>query len=147
MLTTPGRSLMTPPSAARVSGVAVTSVWEPNTATSLAWMPTTSSAISCKGRRSLPLGDRYRGDLVAAEPEKPTDDLGGGHEGDHRRLHDRDQVGGNLGRRLQLHEAGAVVESAEKQSRGQDPPRVAAGEERDGDRVKAVTGGDRRRHV
>src|ERR1700682_1961071 len=109
MLTTPERSLMTPPRAASVSGVAVTSVWEPKTAMSLGRMVTTSSAISCMGRHPL-LGDRHRGDLVAAEAEQPADDLGRGDKGDHRRLHDRDQVGRDLRCRLQLHEARPVVE-------------------------------------
>src|ERR1700694_1007652 len=98
MLTTPERSLITPPRAARVSGVAVTSVWEPKTAMSLARMFTTSSAISCIGRHSFALGDRDHCEGGAAEPEKPTDYLGRGDEGDHRRLDDRDQVGGDLGR-------------------------------------------------
>src|ERR1700738_2828228 len=105
LLTTPERSLMTPPRAASVSGVAVTSVWEPKTAMSLARMVTTSSAISCTGRRPFALGDGNRGHLIAAHPEQPADDLRRGDKGDHRRLHDRDQVRRHLGCRLQLHVA------------------------------------------
>src|SRR3982074_1023596 len=132
MLTTPERSLITPPRAARVRGVAVAGVWEPEMAMSLARMLTASSASSCMGRHPLALGDRHRADLVAAEPEQPADDLGGRHEGDDGGLDDRGQVGRDLGCRLQLHEAGAVVEGAEEQGGGQDSPRVAAGEERNG---------------
>src|ERR1700730_13474857 len=146
MLTTPERSLITPPRAASVSGVAVTRVWEPKMAMSLTRMLTTSSAISCMGRGTF-LGDHDRGggDLLAAEPEQPADDLGRGDEGDDRRLDDRDQVARDLG--LQLHEAGAVVEGAEEQCRRQDAPGIAPRQQSHGDCVEAVAGGDGRRHV
>src|SRR3981081_2932559 len=122
MLTTPERSLITPPRAASVSGVAVTSVWEPKTAMSLARMVTTSSAISCIGRRPFALGDGNRSHQVTAHAEQPADDLGRGDEGERRRLHDRNQVRRHLGCRLQLHVARPVMERAEEQRGGQDAP-------------------------
>src|SRR5205807_2063899 len=138
MLVTPDRSHMTPPKAASASGVAVTSVCEPKTVTSLAWIASSNTGDG------LALGDGDLGDLAFAEPEQPADDGGRGDEDDHRGLHDRDQVRGHL--RLQLHEAGPVVERAEQHRGRKDRPGVAAGEQRDRDRVKPVAGGDGRRH-
>src|SRR5438105_10655281 len=144
MLTTPERSDITPPRAASVSGVAVTRVWAPKTAMSIGRRLKARNARSDTGRDTLSLGDRHRADLVAADPEQPADDLGRGDEDDHRRLDDRDQVGGDLG--LQLHEAGPVVERAEEKGRREDAPGIASSQQRDGDGVDAVPGGDRRRH-
>src|SRR5207302_1207915 len=138
MLVTPERSHMTPPKAASASGVAVTSVCDPMTVMSPAWMASSNTGDG------LALGYRDLGDLSLAQPEQPADDGGRSDEDDHRGLHDRDQVGGDL--RLQLHEAGPVVERAEEHRGGQDRPRVAARQQGDRDRVKAVAGGERRRH-
>src|SRR5947209_1966544 len=97
MLTTPDRSDITPPSAASVSGVAVISVWLPKMARSSGRMLKASKARSGTRGHGLALGDGGSLQPVAADAEEPADDLRGRDEHDHRRLHDRDQVRGDLG--------------------------------------------------
>src|SRR5436305_3858060 len=121
MLTTPERSDMIPPSAASVSGVAVMSVCAPKMATSTGRMLKARKRSGTR-RGRLPLRDRGRLQLVAADAEQPADDLRRGDEDDDRRLDDGDQVARHLG--LQLHEARPVVEGSEEQCRGKDRPRV-----------------------
>src|SRR5439155_9025165 len=107
MLVTPERSHMIPPSAASTRGVAATTVAVARLTSWAFWnqapivATTLRDPLARRRGRESPLADADGGRGRLPEPQDPADQQRRGHEHDHRRLDDRDQVGRDL--RLQLH--------------------------------------------
>ncbi len=110
MLTTPERSESTPPSAAKISGVALTSV-------------SPASAISATTN--------------AVHVEPPRRDVAPSRErDDHETLDHVDDVARHVG--FGLHRERAVLQDAERERRDDDPERFEVADQRDRDRDEAV---------
>src|SRR5450759_1936584 len=123
MLTTPERSQMVPPIAARASGVA------------MRMADANRSGVRKLSHIGVPLP--LESELLTALDE-PGDDRLGAHEEDDERLHDHDDLVRDVGR--ELHHSRTGRERSEQDRGEDDGDRVVLGEQRDCDAGEAEPG-------